>query len=120
MYPLFLYRYRYDVVVVFILAMMFYDLMNELWPFFNFVAFMDRSSVNNIGYILLRCISFVYIIVFGMFERGFFTPFSFEQTFPSIAGSNILWQKYRPNVHNFKKIFELYTNKLTKIWYCKF
>lgn len=62
MYPLFLYRYRYDVVVVFILAMMFYDLMNELWPFFNFVALMDRSSVNNIGYILLRCISFVYII----------------------------------------------------------
>ncbi len=62
MYQLLWHRYRYDVAVVFILAIIFYCLIYELCPFFNLDALLDRSSVNNIGYILLRCISFVYII----------------------------------------------------------
>jgi len=48
-----------------------------------------------------------------MFERGVVIhPFLLSKRSPAARAWNILWQKYGPNVHNFKKIFELYTNKL--------
>ncbi len=54
--------YKYDALVLIILALVFYNFVFEISPFFNFNSLNDTTTINGIGYLLLRCISFVYII----------------------------------------------------------